>query len=335
MADVALICVRDDAWKGDLLAVALERYGFTVCRSASVFEDFSGYAGVIVLISPGAARSELVMGTATRAMDWGKLIPAFVSLCPLPDRLVGVALHDLSTWAGAAEDKVVKAIAYHAHRLSGAGGRRELGPDRSLRRLAQEAGPLQLTFEPNDFADQHGGGYHGYQQAYIAPPAPESYDIERGYGRGYGAARQEPYFVAASQNELDYGGYYQTQPVYAQPAPFDIQIAVSPNEADRRRAYFADPRGGHGEFYRGAHERGHDIEWREEEPDGYRQRRSLPGLFALLIGATLLASMAWYGQGRSRAVEASHAPSAIATAALSEPMVIEPTHPPETQLAAR
>ena len=38
----------------DQLSAALDRYGFSVCRSASVFEDFEGYAAVIVLLSPGA-----------------------------------------------------------------------------------------------------------------------------------------------------------------------------------------------------------------------------------------------------------------------------------------
>jgi hypothetical protein len=120
---VSIVSMRDDASKADQLATALGRYGLSVCRSASVFEDFQGYCAVVVLLSPGAARSDLVMSTAERAFDRGKLIPVFVSLCQLSDRLSGVAMHDLSHWDGAAEDRVVQAVAYHAHRLSGQGGR--------------------------------------------------------------------------------------------------------------------------------------------------------------------------------------------------------------------
>ena len=124
----------------ELLAGALERYGFSVCRSASVFEDPHGYAAIIVLLSPGAARSELVMGAAQRAMDYGKLVPVFVNLCRLPDRLAGVALHDLSAWDGHEDDPVVQAIAYHVQRTAGLPGRPDLGPPRMARQGARAQG---------------------------------------------------------------------------------------------------------------------------------------------------------------------------------------------------
>jgi hypothetical protein len=123
MVEIALICVREDNDAAEKLSAALGCFGFSVCRSASVFEDFRGYAAVVVLLSPGAARSELVIETASRAHDWGKLIPAFVNLCRLPDQFAMLAMHDLSNWNGDGDDRVVEAIAYHAHRLAGLSGR--------------------------------------------------------------------------------------------------------------------------------------------------------------------------------------------------------------------
>ena len=149
MADISLVCMREDGYRADQLASALERYGFSVCRSASVFEDFHGYGAVIVLLSPGAARSELVMGTAQRAMDYGKLIPVFVNLCRLPDRLSGVALHDLSAWDGAEDDHVVQAIAYHAQRLAGLPGKPELGPPPTRTMLQDSYGARHTPRVPN------------------------------------------------------------------------------------------------------------------------------------------------------------------------------------------
>lgn len=325
MADVALVCVRDDAWKCDLLGVALERYGFTVCRSASVFEDFSGYAAVVVLLSPGAVRSELVINTASRALDWGKLVPVFVGLCPLPDRLAGVAMHDLATWNGEAEDNVVKAIAYHVQRLSGQQGRPNLGPDRSLRRFARESVPLQLSFEPNDFS----GGHNSYEQTYLPQPAHEPYDLERDYARGY-PQRREAYFVAASQNDFDHYPQYAAQG-YAHTAPLDVQIAVSPNEAARRRAYYMDARS---EFV--DPHRGQDYSRDDRDTDYRRQRRPMPGLFTVLISATALMSMAWFEEARTQVVEAKHPTPAIATATLSAPAAIDPSDAtPPRQVASR
>lgn len=127
MVEIALICVREDNDAAENLSAALGRFGFSVCRSASVFEDFRGYAAVIVLLSPGAARSDLVIETAGRAHDWGKLIPAFVNLCRLPDQFAMLAMHDLSHWDGSGEDPVVEAIAYHAHRLAGLSGKPVMG----------------------------------------------------------------------------------------------------------------------------------------------------------------------------------------------------------------
>ncbi len=331
MADVSLVCVREDAWKADLLAAALERYGFTVCRSASVFEDFSGYAAVVVLLSPGAARSDLVMGTAARALDWGKLIPVFVNLCHLPDRLAGVALHDLSAWDGEGEDPVVKAIAFHAQRLAGLPGRPGFGPDRSPRRLPQE----QLTADPYGYQDQLQIGYepvhvqghtqaYGQMHAYVAPPQHEPYDYEANYRRGFNAPR-ETYFVAAAHNELDHYPY-PTDDAYVQ--PLDAHVAVSPNDAARRRAYFMDAQSSFSDAPRSA------LDYSYDEPVAApRQRRPMPGLFSVIISAVALMSMAWVEEARTREMVVLRATPAVATAELSSPASVDPSELNPAELA--
>ncbi|MDX2235765.1 MAG: hypothetical protein NW200_14795 [Hyphomonadaceae bacterium] len=347
MADVSLVCVREDAWKADLLSEALERYGFTVCRSASVFEDFQGYAAVIVLFSPGAARSDLVMQTASRAMDWGKLIPVFVNLCRLPDCLSGVALHDLSAWDGRGEDAVVKAIAYHAQRLSGAAGKPVLAPPV----VRAPAPPLALEpyahapqawiepphatpnygyeapYAPSPYGDDHRYAAQGYQAPYDAPaPAPVH---EQPYQHAFSPTPSEPawrtpqfardrqqtgytppppYFVATAHNEME----HYAPPPAAGARALGAHVAVSPNEdAAQRRAYF---------MQRAAFDHTHQPDEPVTPP---RQRRPLSGLFTVVISALALLGTAWVEEARTREVQILRATPAEATAILTTPTAID------------
>lgn len=314
MADISLVCVRDDAWKAELLSGALERYGFTVCRSASVFEDFSAYSAVVVLLSPGAARSELVMATAGRALDWGKLIPVFVNLCHLPDRLAGVALHDLSAWDGHGEDPVVQAIAYHAQRLAGLPGRPGFGPDTSPRRLAAAPQP-HAYFEP-----AYATAFDSYADAQTHHQP--RYDIEANYGRGYG--RRAPAYIAA-HNELDYAPHSGGGNMRA----LDVQVSVSGNDsAAQRRAYFMDnSRHSFSAAPVGAY---HSYE-AEAETATQRRHRMLPNILTVMVSAIMLMGMAYVEEARTR--ELPHAVPAEATALLSAPTTVDTSGTPRQDLA--
>lgn len=310
MADISLVCMREDAYKADQLAGALERYGFSVCRSASVFEDFQGYGAVIVLLSPGAARSDLVMGTAQRAMDYGKLIPVFVNLCRLPDRLAGVALHDLSQWDGAEDDRVVQAIAYHAQRLAGLPGRPELGPP-SARAMLQDAHPARHT--PRISYDPHYGQSHesqAYTQHYEAPH--DSRNDWHAPQHGYAQPSYEPHFVAAAHNEMDrYGGYDHGSVLSA----VDEYVAVTPNERgygqqrDYDRAYFQSAT---------------TIDYHYDEPEQpqFAPRRPLPSIVTVVLCACALMGTAWFEEARTR--EVAQLVPAVATADLSSPSTTDP-----------
>jgi len=313
MADISLVCVRDDAWKGDLLSAALERYGFNVCRSASVYEDFQGYSAVVVLLSPGAARSELVMATAGRALDWGKLIPVFVNLCHLPDRLAGVALHDLSSWDGLGEDPVVQAIAYHAQRLAGLPGRPGMGPDMSPRRLSAASGQGQAWIEP--------------PSAWDSPREQHQprYDLEANYARGYGHAPRgyQPAYISAAHNELDH------VPVSAHNMrSLDMHVAVSGNQQDaaQRRAYFMN----NAHAFSAATAATPPMWIYEDERDA---RRPMPSIFTVVLSAVALMGMAWFEEARTR--ELPRAVPAEATAELSQPAVVDTADVPKQKLARR
>lgn len=312
MADISLVCMREDAWKADLLSEALARYGFTVCRSASVFEDFGGYAAVVVLLSPGASRSELVMQTAARAMDWGKLIPVFVNLCHLPDRLSGVAMHDLSAWDGRAEDAVVKAIAYHAQRLAGLTGRPQLAASQARAPSPQLYLDTPTAYlEPPQATPNYEYDYGAYDNA-----PPHGYEEPR-YERPY--IPPAPYFVAAAHNELD-RRYVR---------PIEPSIAVSPNsDAARRRASMME-RPSFAETPRGI-----SIDHAPDEPDPRpRQRRPSSSLFTVVISAVALMGMAWVEEARTREVEILRATPAQATAILTTPAVIDTAAAPRERPA--
>lgn len=309
MADISLVCVRDDAWKGDLLSAALERYGFTVCRSASVYEDFSAYTAVVVLLSPGAARSELVMGTAGRALDWGKLIPVFVNLCHLPDQLAGVALHDLSAWDGFGEDPVVQAIAYHAQRLSGLPGRPSFSPDMSPRRL--EAASGQSWVQPPQIWNEQ-------------PTHQPRYDLEANYARGYGHQPPRlgyaPAYISASHNELN------AQPLEHNFRPLDMQAGGN-SDAARRRAYFMDNQ--RSSFVASAPS---SYAYEDERDTGPRNR-PLPPFFTVVLCAMALMGTAWFEEARTR--ELPRAIPAQATAELSAPATVDTAEAPRHRIADR
>jgi hypothetical protein len=296
--------MREDAFRADQLASALERYGFSVCRSASVFEDFQGYAAVIVLLSPGAARSELVMGTAERAMDYSKLIPVFVNLCRLPDRLAGVPLHDLSAWDGEHDDHVVQAIAYHAHRLAGLPGRPDLGP------------PTQRRAQLEDFSNQR-------QPRISYDPSP-SWEPQYGYNE----PAHEPRFVSASYNEsYSYSGYGGGSILQA----IDEHVVVSPNDhsqrqqrdyqyRDQERSYFSSQ----------------TIDYSYDEPEEPpRRRRPLPSILTMVVCAMALMGTAWFEEARTREVAQLSPTPAAATADLSSPSVADPGDTPRKRIETR
>ncbi|TPW02913.1 MAG: hypothetical protein FD124_3213, partial [Alphaproteobacteria bacterium] len=271
MSDISLVCMREDAYRADQLAGALERYGFSVCRSASVFEDFQGYAAVVVLLSPGAARSELVMGTAERAMDYGKLIPVFVNLCRLPDRLAGVPLHDLSAWDGAEDDRVLQAIAYHAQRLAGLPGRPDLGPPTQRRALLEDSSSLRqprVSYDPSPSWE------------------PQQY--------GYNEPVHEPRFVATAYNEIDSYGAYDGAHEGSILRPIDEHVIVSPNDHGQRQ---------HRDHERSYFQPTHTVDYAYEEESAPRsRRRPLPSILTMVVCAMALMGTAWFEEARTREV---------------------------------
>lgn len=325
MADVSLVCMREDGFKADQLAGALERYGFSVCRSASVFEDFQGYSAIIVLLSPGAARSELVMSTAQRAMDYSKLIPVFVNLCRLPDRLAGVALHDLSAWDGREDDPVVQAIAYHVQRTAGLPGRPDLGPPRMTRPQLDDR-----------------SGYGHQQQPRIAYEPSQAWAPQYDYDQHQS---REPYFVATAYNQVEHYPEYAQDDSYL--SAIDAHVNVAPNDHGHH-GHHANHGGGyqqHGYQSQGGYQqqghqqrptRDHDrmyfqqpattIEYSYDEPEEtpVRRRGPLPSVFTVVLCAMALMGTAWLEEARTREVAQLTAKPAVATALLSDPAITDP-----------
>ena len=304
MADISLVCMREDGFKADQLSAALERYGFSVCRSASVFEDFQGYSAIIVLLSPGAARSELVMGTAQRAMDYSKLVPVFVNLCRLPDRLAGVAMHDLSAWDGDDADPVVQAIAYHVQRTAGLPGRPDLGPPRMTRPALED----------------RSGGY-GRQQPRVTNEPSQSWEPQYDYDQHQS---REPYFVATAYNQVEHYPEYAEDDSYL--SAIDAHVNVAPNDHGHHAQ--------HGGYHRP--QRDYDrmyfqpaaatIEYSYDEPEEapVRRRGPLPSVFTVVLCAMALMGTAWLEEARTREVAQLTAKPAEATALLSDPSVTDP-----------
>jgi hypothetical protein len=304
MANIALICVREDSRAADDLTAALSRYGFGVCRSASVFEDLRGYAAVVVLLSPGAASSELVIGTAGRAQHWGKLVPVFVNLCHLPQEFAMLAMHDLSHWDRDAEDPVVQAIAYHCHRLAGLPGKPEMNWDAPAPRPALSDGGhgsrRAIGYMHNaDFVPPP--PHHGLQSPWQDPshyaPAPQGFAVPGG-------------LLAAIDDaapEWD-GGYV--------PAPHFTQSGADRRRNQNRATYI---------LHASIEE---DAAPLETVPAGARRRNFFfSAVVATFVGAGALLGLAVLEEGRMMAQATVYTPDPNAPE-LSDPSVAQPQ--PET-----
>lgn len=118
MRVAALLTVREDRKPADQLTALLESQGLTVDRSATALESPADFEAAIVLFSPAAVRSSLLLWAAKQALDCHKLVPVFVSLAALPRAFSRMPIHDLSEWSGDQEHTAITAIQRHLTRLS-------------------------------------------------------------------------------------------------------------------------------------------------------------------------------------------------------------------------
>ncbi len=118
MRVAALLTVREDRKAADQLTSLLEGQGLTVDRSATALESPADFEAAIVLFSPAAVRSSLLLWAAKQALDCHKLVPVFTSLAALPRAFSRMPIHDLSEWAGDHDHSAITAIQRHLARLS-------------------------------------------------------------------------------------------------------------------------------------------------------------------------------------------------------------------------
>lgn len=118
MRVAALLTVRDDRKTADQLSALLESQGLAVDRSATALESPADFEAAIVLFSPAAVRSSLLLWAAKQALDCHKLVPIFTSLAALPRAFSRMPIHDLSEWAGNPDHSTITAIQRHLTRLS-------------------------------------------------------------------------------------------------------------------------------------------------------------------------------------------------------------------------
>lgn len=118
MRVAALLTVREDRKPAEQLTALLEDQGLSVDRSATALESPADFEAAIVLFSPAAVRSSLLLWAAKQALDCHKLVPVFVSLAALPRAFSRMPIHDLSEWSGDHDHTAISAIKRHLARLS-------------------------------------------------------------------------------------------------------------------------------------------------------------------------------------------------------------------------
>lgn len=116
MADVLMVCVREDVACAEQLADIFDARGLSIGDDRDIEEGGVG----LVLISPAALRCTAFIEAAERVLNAGEAIAVRVDTAINEDALGDVAVFDLSDWDGAEEDSVAQALVAEIERLRAA-----------------------------------------------------------------------------------------------------------------------------------------------------------------------------------------------------------------------
>jgi hypothetical protein len=104
MADLLFVYLRDAQAAADALAGTFERAGISVASGAPSPQELADCAGIVVLWSSDAARSEPFLDAVAIAAAAERTVIARLSATPLPLNLNRTPSFDLVTWNGDADD---------------------------------------------------------------------------------------------------------------------------------------------------------------------------------------------------------------------------------------
>ena len=188
MADVLIVCVREDKSQAKALADMFERAGFTVGGAPSNDAALRSCGATVVMWSQAAIRSRPFLDASQRAVNAGKAILACLIDPPPADSVSNSPAFDLGDWDGDPEDPNLDPLFFAVDRMVAtaradagydAPARQERAPERARSKAPTNPSYARSPYEPPPRAEP--------RHEPRAPVQPSSYQ-----SRPVSSPRMEP-----------------------------------------------------------------------------------------------------------------------------------------------
>lgn len=117
MADVLIVCVREDEPLAKAFADMFERAGLHVGGAPGAPEDMRNCGAALVVWSQASIRSRAFLDAAQRAVNAGKAVVACLIAPPPPASINHAPAFDLSQWTGDPDDPVLDPLFFSVDRM--------------------------------------------------------------------------------------------------------------------------------------------------------------------------------------------------------------------------
>jgi hypothetical protein len=183
MADVLIVCVREDEPLAKAFADMFERAGLHVGGAPGAPDDMRSCGAALVVWSQASIRSRAFLDAAQRAVNAGKAVVACLIAPPPPASINHAPAFDLSQWAGDPDDPVLDPLFFAVDRMVAA-ARAAAGVATPVGAVARGAVEPQTSYFPPPPAPAAAPPYARARPS-AAPAAP---------ARTPGASRAAPSF---------------------------------------------------------------------------------------------------------------------------------------------
>lgn len=219
MADVLIVCVREDETLAKAFADMFERAGLHVGGAPGAPEDMRHCGAALVVWSQASIRSRAFLDAAQRAVNAGKAVVACLIAPPPPASINHAPAFDLSRWTGDPDDPVLDPLFFSVDRMVAAARAAAGVPAGAAAREAPPAYAPQAQAAPAQSAPP-------YARARAAAPAA--------------APPTQPLRAAPPRNPSAYDATLRTPPPAYDPppaprAPNAGRRAAAPPAAPQRR----------------------------------------------------------------------------------------------------
>ena len=167
MADVLIVCVREDETQAKALADMFEAAGFSVGGAPSNDASLRSSGAGVVVWSQASIRSRPFLDAAQRVINAGKGVLACLIEPPPPESVSDSPAFDLTGWTGDANDPSLDPLFFAVDRMVNSA------------RTAVGAAPVARAAEPQTYESPHlrtappGASAPPYARARTAPPSSQ------------------------------------------------------------------------------------------------------------------------------------------------------------------